>query len=85
MKRCQLKKLFFIYELGELINKVLDDLKPKEKAILEMRFGLNGKESMTLLDIGSQFKVTRERIRQIESSAIRRLRRTKALKDFKDY
>lgn len=73
------------HELDERINRVLDELKQKEKAVLEMRFGLNGKEPMTLIEVGTKFKVTRERIRQIEAAAIQRLRRTDSLRDFKDY
>ena len=73
------------HELYEQVNRALDDLNSKEKAILEMRFGLNGKESTTLVNIGSQFNLTRERIRQIESSAIKHLRQKAALETFKDY
>lgn len=69
----------------EAISSVIATLTPKEKAILTMRFGLDGKEPMTLEQVGKLHDVTRERIRQIEVKAIKKLRhpsRAKALKVF---
>lgn len=67
------------------IEKQLSTLKPREKTILDMRFGLSGKEPCTLEEVGNYIGVTRERIRQIEAAALRKLRhpaRSKYLKDF---
>lgn len=71
--------------MKEEIEKQLSTLKPREKTILDMRFGLNGKEPCTLEEVGNHIGVTRERIRQIEAKALRKLRhptRSKYLKDF---
>lgn len=71
--------------MKEEIEKQLSTLKPREKLILDMRFGLNGKEPCTLEEVGNYIGVTRERIRQIEAKALRKLRhptRSKYLKDF---
>lgn len=72
-------------ELKRILRDVLDTLKPKERDILILRFGLDDGKTRTLEEIGQQYGVTRERIRQIEEKAIRRLRhpsRAKKLKDF---
>lgn len=71
--------------MKEEIEKQLSTLKPREKTILDMRFGLNGKEPCTLEEVGNYIGVTRERIRQIEAKALQKLRhptRSKYLKDF---
>lgn len=71
--------------LKEEINKQLLTLKPREQIVVNMRFGLNGYIPHTLEEVGSHMGVTRERIRQIEASALRRLRvlkRSKFLVDF---
>ena len=73
--------------LREHIEEALQDLKPKEQEVLRLRFGLNDGRDRTLDEIGKQFGVTRERIRQIEANALRKLRhpsRSKKLKDFLD-
>lgn len=57
------------------IEKVLATLKPKEQEVIVMRYGLRGGDPKTLEEIGDVFGVTRERIRQIESKALRKLRR----------
>ena len=62
------------------INKALEMLQPREKRVIEMRFGLAGNQIYTLAEEGKQFGVTRERIRQIESKAIRKLRHPKCQK-----
>jgi RNA polymerase primary sigma factor len=64
---------------------VLETLSERERAVLEMRFGLDGSQGRTLEEVGRAFGVTRERIRQIEAKALRKLRhpsRAKKLKDF---
>ena len=77
---------FATYEiLKDELRQVLDTLTTREKEVLELRFGLFDGSSHTLEEVGKQFKVTRERIRQIEAKALRKLRhpsRAKKLKDF---
>ncbi len=71
--------------LKDALNKVLDTLSPREKKVLIMRFGLEDGKPKTLEEVGKEFKVTRERIRQIEAKAIRKLKhptRARKLKDF---
>ena len=60
-------------DLGDL-EAVVNTLPEREAMVLKLRYGLGGYKELTLDDIGKQFKVTRERIRQIEAKAIRRLR-----------
>jgi RNA polymerase primary sigma factor len=62
--------------LGEQTRKVLATLTPREEQILRMRFGIGQKSDYTLEEVGKQFAVTRERIRQIEAKALRKLRQT---------
>jgi RNA polymerase primary sigma factor len=71
--------------LREQIRGVLDFLNEREREVLEMRFGLNDGRDHTLEEVGKTFGVTRERIRQIEAKALRKLRhpsRSKALRDY---
>ncbi len=71
--------------LKEQLNSVLDSLPPREQEVLKMRFGLEDGYSLTLEEVGLTFNVTRERIRQIEAKALRRLRhprRANGLRDF---
>jgi RNA polymerase primary sigma factor len=71
--------------LREALNEVLDTLTESERQIIMMRFGLNGFEPMSLQQIGDKFNLSKERIRQIEKKAIRRLRhpsRSQKLKSF---
>ena len=73
--------------LKEEIKEVLQTLQPREQEVLELRFGLVDGTCHTLEDVGKRFNVTRERIRQIEAKALRKLRhpsRAKKLKDFLD-
>lgn len=73
--------------LREQLNDVLDTLTPREKKVLILRFGLKDGRARTLEEVGKEFNVTRERIRQIEAKALRKLRhpsRSKKLKDFLD-
>ena len=73
--------------LKEQLSDVLDTLTPREEKVLRLRFGLEDGRSRTLEEVGKEFNVTRERIRQIEAKALRKLRhpsRSKKLKDFLD-
>ena len=60
--------------LRELTNNILEGLTPREAKVLRMRFGLDMNTDHTLEEVGKQFDVTRERIRQIEAKALRKLR-----------
>lgn len=71
--------------LKDALNKVLDTLSPRERKVLMMRFGLEDTKPKTLEEVGKEFRVTRERIRQIEAKAIRKLKhptRARRLRDF---
>ena len=71
--------------LKEQLMTVLDTLTPREKKVLELRFGIVDGRTRTLEEVGKEFNVTRERIRQIEAKALRKLRhpsRSKKLRDF---
>ena len=71
--------------LREQMEDVLNTLSPRERDVLIMRFGLEDGKGRTLEEVGREFGVTRERIRQIEAKALRKLRhptRAKKLKDF---
>lgn len=73
--------------LKEQLSEVLDTLTAREEKVLRLRFGLEDGRSRTLEEVGKEFNVTRERIRQIEAKALRKLRhpsRSKKLKDFLD-
>ena len=74
--------------LREQLDAVLDTLTVREKEVIRLRFGLDDGRTRTLEEVGKQFKITRERIRQIEAKALRKLRhpsRSKALKDYLDF
>lgn len=73
--------------LKEQLEEVLDTLTPREKRVLRLRFGLDDGRARTLEEVGQSFGVTRERIRQIEAKALRKLRhpsRSRKLRDFLD-
>ena len=73
--------------LKEQIDRVLDELTEREKRVLQLRFGLKDGHARTLEEVGREFNVTRERIRQIEGKALRKLRhptRSRKLKDYLD-
>ncbi|MBW1477267.1 RNA polymerase subunit sigma, partial [Campylobacter jejuni] len=73
-------------DLKEQIDEVLDQLNDREKAVIRMRFGLMDDESdRTLEEIGKELNVTRERVRQIESSAIKKLKHPKVGRKLKNY
>ncbi len=71
--------------LKQQIDKVLDDLSPREKRVLQLRFGLKDGHARTLEEVGLEFNVTRERIRQIEAKALRKLRHPSRSRQLKDY
>jgi RNA polymerase primary sigma factor len=74
-------------DLNDQMRKVLTTLTPREEKILRMRFGIGSNSTRTLEEVGKDFSLTRERIRQIEASALRKLRRlsgSKSLKAFID-
>lgn len=71
--------------MKEQLVEVLSTLTPREEQVLKLRFGIEDGRTRTLEEVGKQFHVTRERIRQIEAKALRKLRhpsRSKKLKDF---
>ena len=71
--------------LREQLNKVLDGLTDREQKVLRLRFGLDDGRARTLEEVGKEFNVTRERIRQIEAKALRKLRNPNRSKQLKDY
>ncbi len=71
--------------LKEQLRDVLSTLTPREEKVLRLRFGLDDGRSRTLEEVGREFKVTRERIRQIEAKALRKLRHPSRSKKLKDY
>jgi len=71
--------------LKEHLEEVLSTLSDREKRVLIMRFGLDGSRPKTLEEVGREFKVTRERIRQIEAKALRKLKHPSRSKKLKDY
>ena len=71
--------------LQEQLDEVLRRLPKREQEVLKMRFGLDDGYSLTLEEVGLYFNVTRERIRQIEAKALRRLRHPKLSRRLKDY
>ena len=71
--------------LRDVVKDILDSLTPREAKVLRMRFGIDMTTDHTLEEVGKQFDVTRERIRQIEAKALRKLRhpsRSRRLKPF---
>ena len=71
--------------LKEQIDKVLDELTEREKKVLQLRFGLRDGRARTLEEVGREFNVTRERIRQIEGKALRKLRHPSRSRKLKGY
>ena len=73
--------------MREQLSDVLKTLTPREARVLSLRYGLDDGNPKTLEEVGKEFNVTRERIRQIEAKALRKLRhpsRSKKLRDFLD-
>lgn len=71
--------------LKEQIEQVLNTLTPREEMVLKLRYGLEDSHPRTLEEVGKEFNVTRERIRQIEAKALRKLRHPNRLKKLKDF
>ena len=71
-------------KLQENLNQIVGSLEPFEQKVISMRFGLGEEHSHTLEEVGSEFSVTRERIRQIEAKALRKLRHPVRSNKFKD-
>ena len=71
--------------LGEQLAEVLDTLTEREQKVLRLRFGLDDGRARTLEEVGKEFQVTRERIRQIEAKALRKLRHPSRSRKLKDY
>ena len=71
--------------LKEQLEEVMETLTPREAKVLKLRFGLEDGKARTLEEVGREFKVTRERIRQIEAKALRKLRHPSRSKRLKDY
>ena len=71
--------------LQEQLGEVMETLTDREKKVLSLRFGLEDGRSRTLEEVGKEFKVTRERIRQIEAKALRKLRHPSRSRKLKDY
>ena len=71
--------------LKEQLVEVLDTLTEREQKVLKLRFGLEDGRARTLEEVGRRFEVTRERIRQIEAKALRKLRHPSRSKKLKDY
>ncbi|MEE8598387.1 MAG: sigma-70 family RNA polymerase sigma factor, partial [Dehalococcoidales bacterium] len=66
-------------------DEVLSSFTPREQRVLQLRFGLEDGRSRTLEEVGKEFNVTRERIRQIEAKALRKLRHPSRSRKLKDY
>jgi len=71
--------------LSDHVRKVISDLTPREQKILEMRFGLADGVAHTLEEVGQEFGVTRERIRQIEAKALERIKKHEDMRKLRDY
>jgi len=71
--------------LREQMKDILDSLSPRERHVLKLRFGLDDGQSRTLEEVGQKFGVTRERVRQIEAKALRKLRHPLRSRKLKDY
>jgi RNA polymerase primary sigma factor len=71
--------------LKDYVQEVVSQLSPREQKILEMRFGLNNGVAHTLEEVGREFDVTRERIRQIEAKALERIKKHRGISKLRDY
>jgi RNA polymerase primary sigma factor len=71
--------------LKEQMDEILDGLSERERKVLIMRFGLEDGVTRTLEDVGKEFSVTRERVRQIEAKALRKLRHPLRSRKLRDY
>lgn len=77
--------VIFFMALQELLKQVLNKLSSREKRIIELRFGLDGEGPYTLEETGKALGITRERVRQIQNSALRKLKSFKLSKDLKEF
>jgi len=80
-----IEDIIISHDLKEQIASLLNSLTPKEREILKLRFGLNGQEPLTLEAIGNKYNLTRERIRQIEKKALKKMRKLNLNKGLRDY
>ncbi|MEY8303988.1 sigma-70 family RNA polymerase sigma factor [Anaerosalibacter bizertensis] len=80
-----LEETIVFKDLEENLDKILSTLSPREKEILELRFGLKDNKPNTLQEIGDKYNLTRERIRQIESKALKKIRKTNYKTSIKEY
>ena len=71
--------------LKEQLDEVLDTLTEREQKVLRLRFGMNDGRARPIEDVGREFDVTRERIRQIEAKALRKLRHPSRSRKLRDY
>ena len=71
--------------LREQVRHALDSLSDREREVLELRFGLNDGKEHTLEEVSRYFNVTRERVRQIEAKALRKMRHPARSRDLRDY
>jgi RNA polymerase primary sigma factor len=71
--------------LREKLEEMLASLSPREVRVLRLRFGLQGDRTYTLREVGDKFGVTRERIRQIERKALRKLRHPRRSRELRSY
>ncbi|CAG1769101.1 partial RNA polymerase sigma factor SigA, partial [uncultured bacterium] len=71
--------------LKKQINEILGNLSDRERKVLELRFGLRDGVARTLEEVGHEFNVTRERIRQIEAKALRRIKSDEVAQALRDY
>ena len=71
--------------LQEQMSEILNDLPERERRVLSMRFGLEDGTNQTLEDVGKEFNITRERVRQIEARALRKLRHPLQSRKLRDY
>ena len=71
--------------VAQQINQALKSLTPREEKVIRLRFGLDDGRPRTLEEVGKEFNVTRERIRQIEAKALRKLRHPSRSRKLKDY
>ncbi|QEN07745.1 RNA polymerase sigma factor RpoD/SigA [Oceanispirochaeta crateris] len=78
-------EMVFNLSLQDTINDVLKQLSEREMKIIQLRFGLNGKNPLTLEETGKVLGITRERVRQIQEMAIGKMRNFKVIKDLEDY
>ena len=71
--------------LIEKLEEILDTLSPRTREILTLRFGLDGQKPMSLNEMSLHFRISRERIRQIETSALTKLRNPEIISKLEDY